>query len=90
MSRPFKRLRRFVLAFVASLPAFGLPTVDCLDHDAVKRFRESAGPGLVEGFGSALTDPQNAEAGLRQAGAAIFQGVGGIIQTRTPSSLESR
>lgn len=62
--------------------------LDCLQSDLAKRFRETAGPGVSSGFSNALTDPANAEAGLREAGAAIFEGLGGVFDTRTPSSLD--
>ena len=60
--------------------------MDCLQSDFAKRFRETAGPGITDGFSNALTDPENAETGFREVGVAILEGLGGIFDTRSPSS----
>lgn len=79
-SRDFKSVLLFAGVLVSSMG------MDCLDSDIAKRFREVAGPGITEGFSSAVTDPDNAEAGFRDVGAAILEGLGGIFNPRTPSS----
>ena len=77
------RLTKFV---AYSTSAFLMSELACLDSDIVKRFREGYAPGFVEGFSTFLTDPENAEAGLQQSAAALFEGVGAILQPRTGSS----
>lgn len=81
--RMIRRVRRFV-AYAASGFLLGGPA--CLDSDIGKRFREGYAPGLVEGLSTFITDPTNAEAGLQQTGAALFEGLGAILQPRTGSS----
>jgi hypothetical protein len=76
---------------VQKLAAYGasgflLTSLTCWDSDIAKRFREGYGPGFVEGFSTFLTDPENAEAGLQQAGAAVFEGLGAVLNPRTGSS----
>ncbi len=80
------RIRRFLVAIFTTVPTLGLSSPDCLDSDIAKRFRETSGPGVVAGLGNAVLDAENAEVGLRQAAAAFFQGLGGIVQPRTPST----
>lgn len=87
--RPISRMkivRRFGVLGISLLP-ISLPTIDCLGSDIAKRFREVAGPAFIEGVNTAILNPESAEDGLRQAGAAFLEGLGGIIDTRTPSSL---
>lgn len=79
-------VRRMGVAGISFLP-ISLPTFDCLGNDIAKRFREITGPAFVEGINIAVLDPESAEYGFRQAGAAIIEGLGGIIDTRTPSSI---
>ena len=61
----------------------------CFDSAIALRFREAYQPGLTEGLSSAITDPTNAEAGLREAGAAFLDGLGAILQPRSSSSSSS-
>jgi hypothetical protein len=56
-----------------------------LQSEIVKRFREGYEPGLVSGVTTAITDPDNAEDGVRQAIAAVFDGLGAVIQPKSPS-----
>ena len=63
---------------------------NCLDSDVLKRFRTAYEPGLVSGLSAALEDPENAETGLREAAAALLDGLGAVIQPRTPASSDSR
>lgn len=58
----------------------------CLDSEIAKRFRSATEPGLVQGLSSAVGDPANSETGLRQAAQALLDGLGAIIQPRTPAS----
>lgn len=81
--RKFNNLNKGLLLTCLLISSMGM---DCLDSDIAKRFREVAGPGITEGFSSAVTDPENAEAGFRNVGAAILEGLGGIFNPRTPSS----
>lgn len=60
----------------------------CFDSDIFKRFREAYAPSAAEGFSQAITDPENAEDGLRLAGAALLDGLEAVIQPRTPSSAD--
>lgn len=78
-----RQVQKF-MAFAAS--AFLMSGPACLDSDLAKRFREGYAPGLVEGLSTFITDPTNAEAGLQQTGAALFEGLGAILQPRTGSS----
>lgn len=82
-SRFLRRVHKFT-AYAASAFLFTGPA--CLDSDIAKRFREGYAPGLVEGLSTFITDPANAEAGLQQTGAALFEGLGAILQPRTGSS----
>ena len=58
----------------------------CLQSDIAKRFRSATESGLVSGLSSAVTDPANAETGLRQAAAALLDGLGAILTPRTPAN----
>jgi hypothetical protein len=60
-----------------------------LDSDLGKRFREGYAPGLVDGLSAAITDPAEAETGFRQAGVALIDAIGALLQPRTPSSAGS-
>lgn len=89
MKRKRNRNRRIHLSLMISLCASALLSTGCLDSDIAKRFREALRPDLVAGLSAALTDPFNAEIGLRQAGTAVFQAVGAVIQPRTTLSEEN-
>ena len=73
---------------LAAVCSMGTTFIDgcILQSDIAKRFREGYAPGFVSGVSNALTDPDNAEAGVRQAVAAFFDGLGAVLQPRTPSS----
>ncbi len=85
--RSIRRVQRF-LAYAAS--AFLIAGPPCFDSDIGRRFREAYGPGLVDGLSTVITDPTNAEVGLRQTGAALFDGLGAILQPRTGSSSKNK
>lgn len=84
--RLLRLVRRCGVAGISFLP-IGLPTLDCLDSEIAKRFREVSGPAFIQGVNTAVLNPEDAESGLRQAAAALLEGLGGILETRTPSSL---
>lgn len=81
------RRRGAILLAGALIPGF---FNGCWDTDIAKRFREAYTPGLVAGLTTAITSPDNAEAGLRQSLAALIDGIGAILQPRTPSSAGDR
>src|SRR5262245_24428931 len=86
MQRRHRSIRRIRSFLACALTASLMVAPSCLNSDISKRFRESYGPGLVDGLSTFITDPANAEAGLQQTGAALFEGIGAIIQPRTGSS----
>lgn len=57
----------------------------CFDSAIGQRFRDATAGGLTQGLSSAITDPTNAETGLRDAAAALINGLGAIIETRGAS-----
>jgi len=61
----------------------------CWDSAIAIRFREAYVPGLTAGLSSAITDPTNAESGLREAGAALVEGLGAALQPRSATSGSS-
>jgi hypothetical protein len=85
--RRWRRGIRLTLAVGFCGTAMG---ANCLDSDVLKRFRTAYEPGLVSGLSAALEDPENAETGLREAAAALLDGLGAVIQPRTPASSDSR
>lgn len=83
MSSTTRRLRCLKVFLAASLCASAtLSFGGCLDEEIAKRFRVAFGPGFVDGVNQAIGDPANAEAGLRNAAAAFFTGLGAVIQPR--------
>lgn len=85
-SRQLNRIKPILaVALATSLIAFD----GCLDSDIAKRFREAYAPGFIEGLSTAVATPGQAETGLRQMGTALAEGLGAILQPRTPSSSSS-
>lgn len=82
-----RSIRRMSRIAVFAVSSYWLVAPSCLNSDIAKRFRESYGPGVTAGLTSAITDPDNAEDGLRQTGAALFEGIGAILQPRSGSSI---
>lgn len=80
--------RRVSLVLAGSVTMLALAD-GCWDSAIAVRFREAYAPGFTEGLTSAITNPADAEAGLRQAGAALLDGLGAIIQPRSSSSTNS-
>ena len=59
----------------------------CLSSGLATEFRAAYAPGFTAGVTQAITDPANADAGIREAFAAFVQGIGAVIQPAdTPSS----
>ena len=86
MAQNWRWVRRVQKSLAYTASALLLSGPACLDSDIAKRFREGYTPGLVDGLSTFITDPENAEAGLQQTGAALFEGLGAILQPRTGSS----
>ncbi|HKQ48117.1 MAG TPA: hypothetical protein VJZ71_08620 [Phycisphaerae bacterium] len=86
MTQNCRWVRRLRKSLGIAASGFLLSGPACMDSDIAKRFREGYAPGLVEGLSTFITDPANAEAGLQQTGAALFEGIGAILQPRTGSS----
>ena len=84
--RRWQRRVRLTLAVGFCGTAMG---TNCLDSDIMKRFRAAYEPGLVQGLSAAIDDPANSQIGFRQAAAALLEGLGAIIQPRTPVSSGS-
>lgn len=84
------KCRRCGTAILCSLLASGPFLLNgCMDEDAVKRFRDAFAPGFTEGLSTALGADGQGEAGLRQIGTALADGLGAMIQARTPASSGS-
>jgi len=77
-------MRGPMLAVVALLVA--CPLEGCFSSAIAKRFREAWVPGLTEGLASAITSPDTAEDGLRQALAALIEGLGAMLELRQEDS----
>ena len=84
------RLRHLRLKLLLAATLTGALFSDgCFDSSFADQFRTALAPGLTKGLSSAITDPTNAEAGLRQAAAAFIQGFGAIISPAQGSSSGS-
>ena len=83
--RHFQNLRGARKAAIVLATVFGSGTLlsdGCFDSAIAQRFRDASAAGLTAGFSNAITDPTNAEAGLRDAAAALVTGIGAVFQTR--------
>jgi hypothetical protein len=60
-------------------------TTACLDSELAKRFREGHVPGFVSRAGTAIVQPDQAEAGLREDFAALIDDLGSLTPPRTAS-----
>ncbi len=76
------RLRKKSRVFFAALLLGHALEPGCFDSAIALRFREAYTPGLVAGLSAAVSDPANSETGFRQAGAALFEGLGAILLPR--------
>jgi len=86
--RLFKR-RKPMIVLAAILGSGTLLSDGCFDSAIAQRFRDASASGITDGLTSAITDPTNAETGLRSAWAALVDGLGAVIQTRDSSSNSS-
>ncbi len=82
MRCPTFHFRKKAKVFMAALLLGQAFEEGCLDSSIAMRFREAYTPGLVAGLSTAISDPTNSEAGFRQAGAALFEGLGAILLPR--------
>lgn len=87
--RLHRELRWIRSAVVYSLMATALSSTGCWESDLAKRFREAYAPGFIQGMSTALAQPGQAEAGLRQMGVALAEALGDVIQPRTTVSAGS-
>ncbi|MBI5764687.1 MAG: hypothetical protein HZA51_14320 [Planctomycetes bacterium] len=90
MKRAWFSTRKKLVAATAALAMGHAFDSGCLSSEIALRFREAYAPGLTAGATAAITDPQNAEDGLRQAWAALYDGIGAIITPRSADSSGSR
>jgi hypothetical protein len=81
--------RRIRLLLAASLASGTLLSGDCMDSDIAKRFRSTYATEWASGMNTALSEPGQWEAGLREMAVALSDAVAAVIDTRTPSSLGS-
>jgi len=73
--------RRAGRVFAALLAANSI-VGGCLSSEIGKRFRDAYVPGLVAGLSTAVTTPDQADAGLRQSLAALIEGLGAALSVR--------
>jgi hypothetical protein len=52
-------------------------------------FRQAYVPGLLEGLSTAVTTPDNAEAGLRRTVTAFFEGLGAVLAPQNDGSNDN-
>lgn len=90
MTRSWISTRKKLAVATAALAMGQAFDSGCLGSEIALRFREAYAPGLTAGATAAITDPDNAEVGLRQAWAALFDGIGAIIIPRNADSSSPR
>ena len=86
MHKKHKLIRRLARLPIAAMlgstfllgGCFGLE----LDSAIVQRFRAAYAPGLAEGLQTAVLEPGDAEEGLRQAWAALMDGIAAAVAPR--------
>lgn len=86
MHKKHKSIRRLARLRIAAMlgctyllgGCFGLE----LDSAIVQRFRAAYAPGLAEGLRTAVLEPGDAEEGLRQAWAALMDGIAAAVAVR--------
>lgn len=83
--RRLRKVKFLVAALIGTAPVLN----GCFDTDAFKRFREAYGPGFVEGLSMAVENPAQSQLGFRRLAQALFEGVGAVIDPRSPSSAGS-
>lgn len=85
MIRRARWVRRLRAGIVLALCGGAVQFSGCMDSEIMKRFREAYAPGLVEGLTTALAAPGDAEEGLRRTATAFAEGLGAVIEPRTPA-----
>lgn len=83
MNRHVMRMNRKKRAMTAALVSSMLFIGNCpsigFDSELGRAFREAYVPGLVQGLTTAITTPEQTEAGLRQTLTAFLDGVGTLL-----------
>jgi len=83
MNQHILRIRRKQRAFAAAMVSSMLFIGNCpsipFDSELGRAFREAYVPGLVQGLTTAVTTPEQTEAGLRQTLTAFLNGVGTLL-----------
>lgn len=81
MRRSAKTIRIFATTSILSGFLVLSSGCDLLDSstEISRVFRQAYIPGLLEGVSTAVTTPENAEAGLRRAVTAFFEGLGAVL-----------
>lgn len=84
MIRRYARRQRRIKLWLAAGATATLFSGNCLSSDIAKRFRDAYVPSLATGLSLAVSslDPEEREAGLRQAWGAFNEGLAAIIKTR--------
>ena len=74
------RRKRTLMGVVLSL-TFGVGSCPSISFDSElgRAFREAYVPGLVQGLSTAVSTPENTEAGLRQTLTALIDGIGTLL-----------
>ncbi|HVP10291.1 MAG TPA: hypothetical protein VMV94_03790 [Phycisphaerae bacterium] len=89
-ARSFVRYSNRIKLLLATALASGTVfSGDCAGSDIGKRFRETYATEFAQGMNTALSEPGQWEAGLRQMAVALSDALAAVIDTRTPSSLGS-
>lgn len=85
MNRHWFRKRRAAAITITAM-VVGSTCEGCFNSDLAKRFREAYAPGLAEGLATAVATPGAGETGLRQAWAALFEGLGAILNVKSSTT----
>ena len=84
MRTRIRTLRRMKIAMFGTMAGSTMMIGNCLsldvDNDLFTVFREAYVPGLVSGLTTAVSNPDQAEAGLRQTVVAFIEGIGAVLQ----------
>lgn len=87
MNRRLLGINRKKRTFVGAVLSMSFVVGSCpsiaFDSELGRAFREAYVPGLVQGLSTAVTTPENTEAGLRQTVTAFLDGIGTLL---TPES----
>lgn len=88
LHRIMKKRRRITLAVFAAMLTCHYET--CISTDLAKRFREVYAPAATAGLASAITTPSDPDTGIRQAWAALIQGLGALLDVQDANTSSSR